>query len=383
MTWIAGTFAVSSVDTQISAVDLFAGAGGLSTGMVAAGAKIILAVEAKADAASTYRLNHSEVNVVNEIIDSEWRAELNAIPDLVAGGPPCQGWSTLGQRGAPERRALQKAALNLFLQQVELLHPRAVLLENVRGLAMAEGGARLEAVEEKLEALGYDVKSALVRACDFGVPQLRHRLFVVGVLRSEDFVYQFPKSINDNPPSFMDAVGDLPALGHGEASSTYKGTAVTSLQAQLRGEEEILRLHEAPRHPDHILSLLEALPIEGGGIRDLPPHLKPGSGFHNTYARLRSSEPAPAVTSSIGRISSGRHVHPTQNRALTPREAARLQTFPDSYKWHGRRWSVYEQIGNAVPPVLAEQIALPLVRGLSGRGASSWKSSQDKFTLVA
>ena len=100
--------------------------------------------------------------------------------------------------------------------------------------------------------------------------------------------------------------------------------------------------------------------------RDLPENLKPKSGFHNTYARLRSDAPAPAVTSSIGRVSSGRHVHPTQHRALTPREAARLQTFPDSYLWAGGgRWSIYEQIGNAVPPDSPPRVAGPLVNALA------------------
>jgi DNA (cytosine-5)-methyltransferase 1 len=129
-------------------------------------------------------------------------------------------------------------------------------------------------------------------------------------------------------------------------------------------------LHVAPKHPPHLLELLRALPLEGGSARDLPSHLRPTSGFHNTYARLRSDAPAPAVTSSIGRVSSGRHVHPWQNRALTPREAARLQTFPDSYIWKGPgRWSIYEQIGNAVPPLLAAAVAGPLVASLRAAGA--------------
>jgi DNA (cytosine-5)-methyltransferase 1 len=168
-----------------------------------------------------------------------------------------------------------------------------------------------------------------------------------------------------------DAVGDLPALEHGQKSIKYGLSPSTVLQVLLRGAESTLTLHEAPTHPEHILDLLRALPLEGGSVKDLPPHLRPTSGFHNTYARLRSDEPAPAVTSAIGRISSGRHVHPQQNRALTPREAARLQTFPDSYRWHGGRWSVYEQIGNAVPPLLAEQIARPLIEGLRSSGLAS------------
>lgn len=349
----------------ISAIDLFAGAGGLSTGLTSAGATITLAVEAHTDAAATYALNHPGVSVTTETITSGWRASLDITPDLVAGGPPCQGWSTLGHRGSPSRRARQNAALDLFLQQIDLIRPRAVLLENVRGLAMAERGDRLASIKTRIEELGYDVKSALVRASDFGVPQLRHRLFVVGIRRDVNLSYDFPKGLDTPTVSFEDAVCDLPGLEHGESSTSYSDRATSSLQRKLRGKETTLSLHQAPRHPEHIMSLLEALPIEGGTTRDLPSDLKPESGFHNTYARLKSDEPAPAVTSSIGRVSSGRHVHPTQNRALTVREAARLQTFPDSYLWSGKRWSIYQQIGNAVPPLLAERIARPLIELLA------------------
>lgn len=352
----------------VTAVDLFAGAGGLSSGLVAAGATVIVAVEERVDAATTYALNHANVEVLTEPITPEWRLDSGRRPDLIAGGPPCQGWSSLGHRGAPERRARQNAALDLFLQQIELMHPRAVLLENVRGLAMAEKGAKLQAVKRRLEELGYDAASALVRACDFGVPQLRHRLFVVGVERNENFSYEFPDAETGPVPTFDDAVGDLPSLEHGEGEQFYARTPSTPLQIALRGDQQHLTMHEAPQHPDHIVDLLGALP-EGGGVEDLPANLRPTSGFHNTYARLRSDRPAPAVTSSIGRVSSGRHVHPTQNRALTGREAARLQTFPDSYLWHGGRWSVYEQIGNAVPPLLAERIARPLIEGLDHNAA--------------
>jgi DNA (cytosine-5)-methyltransferase 1 len=348
----------------VTALDLFAGAGGLSAGLSAAGATVALAVEEKEAAAATYELNHVGVEVVNKTITRRWRAKLGDTPDLVAGGPPCQGWSTLGHRGAPKRRARHNAALALFLQQVEILRPRAVLLENVRGLAMAQRGRKLASIEREIRALGYDVKSALVRASDYGVPQLRHRLFVVGVRRDEGFEYAFPEPSPAAPSTFADAVGDLPPLEPGGSSSAYAGPPLNEFQRRLRGDESILTLHRAPSHPQHILDLLDALPMEGGSVQDLPSRLRPTSGFHNTYARLRSDVPAPAVTSSIGRISSGRHVHPTQNRALTVREAARLQTFADSYRWAGGRWAIYEQVGNAVPPLLAQQIAMPLIKGL-------------------
>ncbi len=352
----------------VRAVDLFAGGGGLSLGLFAAGAEVVCAVEADSSAADTYVANHPETRVLQEEISDEWELpeEFSENLDLLAGGPPCQGWSTLGHRGSDKLRLRQQAAIGLFLRQVELLMPRAVLLENVRGLAVSSGGAKLAEVEHRLDKLGYQVTSALIRASDFGVPQLRHRLFVVAIRKDLGFKYTFPEKSEGAETTVADAIGDLPKLAAGEESSSYLSQPKTELQKRLRGEEQKLTWHRAPRHPSKLQRLIEALPLEGGSVRDLHDDLKPTSGFHNTYARLRSNAPAPAVTSSIGRVSSGRHVHPTQHRALTPREAARLQTFPDSYVWKGRgHWSVYEQVGNAVPPDLASTVARPLVAALS------------------
>jgi DNA (cytosine-5)-methyltransferase 1 len=203
-----------------------------------------------------------------------------------------------------------------------------------------------------------------------GVPQLRHRLFVLAVRRDLGVGLPPPFTPLVAPPTVADALGDLPALEAGEQASEYARPAETPLQRALRGNEAVLTWHEAPAHAPAMLRLIKALPLEGGTRSDLASAVAPASGFHNTYGRLRSDRPAPAVTSSIGRVSSGRHVHPTQHRALTPREAARLQTFPDSYRWKGNRWAVYAQIGNAVPPMLAAAIAGPLLERLGSSYAA-------------
>jgi DNA (cytosine-5)-methyltransferase 1 len=363
--------ATSNTTQMISVVDLFAGAGGLSCGLQAAGATPRVAVEVDADAAWTYSENHPTVEVVTEEITLGWRPEVDFVPAILAGGPPCQGWSTLGHRGSEARRARHNAGIELFLNQVEILQPWSVLLENVRGLALAERGGRIRAIESRLRGLGYEPATALVRACDYGVPQLRHRLFIVAVRRELGLEYTFPASRTGKPPTVDQAISDLPSLAPGDSIDRYHGPARTRLQRRLRKGSRSLTWHRAPSHPEHIIELLGALP-PGGHQRDVPKKLRPRSGFHNTYGRLSGDHPAPAVTSSIGRISSGRHAHPRQNRALTPREAARLQTFRDTYAWMGRgQWSVYRQIGNAVPPDLAAAIARPLVDGLLKAGVSA------------
>jgi DNA (cytosine-5)-methyltransferase 1 len=300
-----------------------------------------------------------------------WRSRLSRLldvrPPLLAGGPPCQGWSSLGKRGAGVQRDLNNAGVEVFLRQVRLLEPQVVLFENVRGFAIAECGSRLSGFLDRLDELGYYAVSSLVRACEYGVPQLRHRLFVFAVSKSLGIRPELaPAPPMVRVPTVADAIADLPRLKAGGSSDRYATAPSTDLQRALRADCQTLSLHEAPAHAATLLELIRALPLEGGSRSDLPVDLMPRSGFHNTYGRLSSNAPAPAVTSSIGRVSSGRHVHPRQDRALTPREAARLQTFRDAYHWRGKRWSIYRQIGNAVPPFLAASIAAPAVAILSG-----------------
>lgn len=353
-------------------VDLFAGGGGLSLGFSRAGVTTVLAVEADADAAQTFRLNHPDTKVMEEEITPGWSVVSSLSEqvgevrcDILIGGPPCQGWSTLGGRGDTKRRDRLNSCVDRFLDQVRILRPPAVVMENVRGLMVRDGGAHITRVTRRLNRAGYRAWVLDVRASDYGIPQLRHRVFVVG-FRSDVGVKSFElPAVADDTPTVWDAIGDLPSIGAGEISSAYGDIRLTPLQQQLRGSCNRLTLHEAPDHSAKILEVLAALKGEGADRSSLNGSVTLTSGFHNTYARLYSDQPAPAVTSSAGRVSSGRNAHPFDDRALTPREAARLQTFPDSYQWHGKRWSIYSQIGNAVPPLLAEQLAEAVIKTLS------------------
>lgn len=355
----------------VRTVDLFAGAGGLSKGCEAAGATIALAVEGRHCAAETYRANHPGTVVIEETIDGEFdlRDHLKESLDdpgcdLLVGGPPCQGWSSLGPRGSERRRAELNACIGHFLAQVKLLQPPAVLIENVRGLATRDGGKHVDKIVRTLEEFGYDAAWHDVRAVDYGLPQLRHRVFVIATARDLEITYELPSKCADDPVTVWDAIGDLPSIKAGERSDQYAAPSATPYQKEMRGLTRKLTWHEAPNHSPQILKVLSALRGEGASRSALGPEVHLSSGFHNTYCRLDSRLPAPAVTSSAGRVSSGRNAHPFDDRALTPREAARLQGFPDSYVWKGDRWPVYEQIGNAVPPPLARHVAAPLIAAL-------------------
>ncbi|WP_309892806.1 DNA cytosine methyltransferase [Archangium sp.] len=363
-----------SKPAPVAVVDLFAGAGGMSLGVEAAGGQVVLAVESDRNTVRTYASNHPHVRVINDRITSGWniveklREHLPSPKcDLLVGGPPCQGWSTLGGRSSRAQRRKFNACVDYFLNQVELLRPAAVLMENVQGLAVRDKGIHLAQVEERLDELGYTVTSDVVCAADHGVPQLRKRLFVVALRSSLSFKYEFPKRrfAGMSRRTVWDAIGDLPEIPAGGVALAYSGPSKTYLQRSLRGQERRLTWHEAPAHSERTMSILRALSSEGASRQEIEEEMGLTSGFHNTYCRLRSNEPATAVTSSAGRISSGRNAHPVANRALTPREAARLQTFPDQYQWIGDRFQVYRQIGNAVPPLLAKAIAAPLIQILT------------------
>ncbi len=240
-------------------------------------------------------------------------------------------------------------------------------MENVRGFAIRERGRFLRRVVERLDDLGYSVSVHDVRAADFGVPQLRHRIFVVAVQDELGIQYDLqPSHGPDEWLSVWDAIGDLPPLVAGGRATQYAMNPANDFQQRMRdGCGHHLTWHQAPNHSARMLEILHALPQEGATRAQLGDQVTLTSGFHNTYSRLWSNKPAPAVTSSAGRISSGRNAHPFDDRALTPREAARLQTFPDDYEWTSKRWPVYQQIGNSVPPELAKKVATPLLQELA------------------
>ena len=353
---------------MVRAVDLFSGIGALTLGVRRSGAQVTLAVERDSVTAQTYRVNNPEVTLLEEEINSAWSLshaleKTGKTMDLLVGGPPCRGWSSLGARSSEKHRASYQARTWDFARLVRETSPRAFLLENVSGLHHSQKGTVFQRLVNTLEDYGrYNVTHQLLQSADYGVPQLRKRLFIVGVASDLGTKYVFPTLTHDSESwiAVDDAIGDLPEIAAGAAAVEYTSRPRTAYQKSLRGDARALTWHEAPRAGETVARVLAALG-PGEARSDLPEQLRPPSGFHNTYGRMNGIAPAPAVTGSIGRVSSGRYAHPRQNRALTPREAARLQSLPDSYELTGTRWQVYRQVGDAVPPALAEAVARPLV----------------------
>jgi DNA (cytosine-5)-methyltransferase 1 len=349
-------------------VDLFAGAGGLSHGLETAGFESIHAVEVDEDARSTYARNRDDLTadeLTGDIRDIKRDEIKNTVGeetvDLVAGGPPCQGFSeVISPDGSDERNHL----FNNFIEWVGELQPEAALFENVRGMENTAGGKFLEAVKTAFGGIGYEVSHRIVTSSNFGVPQHRRRLVVLAT-RS---------GLTENPlsgfeldplrtPGVMDGIGDLPEVAPGETVEAYDHPPQTVLQRDLRGESERLSSHRAANHTDEMVEMISHIP-DGGNRTAIPDDLQPSSGFHNSYSRLQSDAPAVAITSNMSKPSSARCIHPFQHRGLTPREGARLQTFPDSYHFDGGLVSRRRQIGNAVPPYLAEALGYYLKQGV-------------------
>lgn len=341
-------------------VDLFAGAGGLSLGLENAGFEAVHAVEVDEDARESFAKNREDFEaegITGDIreVDSSEISELvgGESIDLVAGGPPCQGFSeVVSPDGSDERNHL----FTYFIEWVDELQPKAAVFENVRGMENTADGEFFEAVKESFANIGYEVVPNVVTASDFGVPQHRRRLIVLA-FRDEPPAHSIEGYKLDpvETPGVMDGIGDLPELDAGEETAEYDRPPRTVLQRDLRGENEELTIHQAADHDDGMVDMISHI-SDGGNRTEIPDDLQPSSGYHNSYSRLDSEKPAVAITSNMSKPSSARCIHPFQDRGLTPREGARLQTFPDRYQFVGGLVSIRQQIGNAVPPYLGEAI---------------------------
>lgn len=354
--------------TELTAIDLFCGAGGLSRGFSTAGWKILLGVDHWPRALETFAVNHPGSKTWFTSIDRSVtgtalleRAQAEHV-DALIGGPPCQGFSTLGKRTLEDARNM---LVWEFLRLVSELKPRAFLMENVDGLRVAKvsNESLSRTLVREFSALGYSVSYGMLLAANYGVPQLRRRVVFVGLRDGRNFDFPCPSHHEATWPTVWGAIGDLPEVQPGEAAYEYVRLPETALQRELRGSNRALQGHEAVNHASNLVRAISFIP-DGGNRKSIPDQYQPRSGFHNSYARFRSDRPAIAVTTVMGKPSSTRCIHPFQHRSITPREGARLQTFQDNFHFTGTRWEQYEQIGNSVPVHLArllgEQLALYL-----------------------
>lgn len=344
-------------------LDLFCGIGGLTLGLQQSGIECLGGVDKWKEAARTFDANLSPTKcLVADLAEVSVREMEDFFGirreevDLIAGGPPCQGFSTVGKRQATDER---NSLWRHFLEIVSEVRPPYVLMENVEGLVVMDGGAIPPAIEAAFAEIGYLMRHKILVSADYGVPQLRKRVIFLGWL---DGLREprHPTPLPGPHTTVWDAISDLPPLGSGESATGYSSPPNTEFQRRLRGTAKVLHNHEAANHPAHLVEILRHIP-DGGNRKSIPEHLQPRSGFHNSYSRLASDKPAVAVTSNMRKPSSSRSTHPKQDRGLTVREGLRLQTFEDSFVVLGPRTSQYLQVGNAVPVSLAREIGKEIV----------------------
>lgn len=347
-------------------IDLFAGCGGLSFGLEQAGFEVLLGVDNWAPSLKTFECNHAHaktlVGDISKISPSDLKKIIgNKKIDVIVGGPPCQGFSLSGPRNFYDPR--NRLYLD-FIRLVKELRPRAFIVENVPGLAALFGGEIKEKIVKEFEKLGYTVNSKILNASDYGVPQNRKRIVFVG-LRGKK-MYEFPKPTHSNEGvgrkkvTVAEAIGDLPVLKKelGSEESEYTKSALSGYQKRMRKNSKKIYNHVASKHTEQTVKIVALVP-EGGNYKDLPDHLKGTRNFHVAWTRLHGSKPSPTIDTGHRH-----HFHPTENRVPTVREAARIQSFPDSFRFTGPKTAQYKQVGNAVPPLLAEAIGRSLIKYL-------------------
>ena len=356
---------------SFTGIDLFSGAGGFSLGLSRNNIKIVLANEIEKDFAKTYTLNHPKTKMLNEDIHNiDFKNELKEIGynsiDILCGGPPCQGFSTVGSKNKKDKR---NSLFWEFLRAVNETNPKIVIFENVSGFKSLYNGQAYETLIKELESIGYKVFSDVLNAADYGLPQLRKRTFVIGILK--EYSFAFPKIINsknknlfeDKYLTIMSAISDLPKLSSGEEKKNYSCKPKNNYQEKMRGNSKLLTEHNCSNYGARMQKIISLVPPKGD-VSDLPINLRPKSYFNNVYARIDPSKPSPTITRNFGTPSSSRCIHPFQNRALSTREGARIQSFPDDFIFFGSKTSKNLQIGNAVPPILGEVIGKQIRKSL-------------------
>ena len=368
------------------AVDLFAGAGGLSLGLSQAGFSIVAAADRDARSLETHSHNIGGLTWHGDLADpGKFLAQLDCWGvtkvDLVVGGPPCQPFSHAGtpkiadlvRRGVRPPVDRRSDLWRSFLEIVEHLDARAVLIENVPGFAGVQSGYALTALLSELEKQGYWTDVRVLKSWHYGVPQPRKRLIVVGLRDGSGFNWP---SKSDKKISVHQAIGDLPVVEGGQREETlpYQEGDPSEFALRMRST---LDVSEREKIRDHITRFVRdddadvfAVMKPGDTYRDVPEHLRRyrADTFSDKYNRLTWDGLSRTITAHIAKDGYW-YIHPAQDRTLSIREAARLQTFPDSFLFAGSPSNRYQQIGNAVPPLLAEKVGAALREALDSKVA--------------
>lgn len=404
-------------------IDLFSGAGGLTFGFYYRIRKntfvrnrknsFVFANEFDSHAAKAFSANYPDITMLNKDIKSLTENEIRELigeenVDLIIGGPPCQSFSTVGQRIYDEKAMLYEE----YLRILSIVRPKMFLFENVKGiLSMKEtfykineegeilfqttknketgrehkkpivdhyGRYVIDIIQEKFanisNGFGYNIVKKTLNAVDFGVPENRERVFIVGIRNDLDINWEYPSPKSSNKLTIKEAISDLPQVGEGENVSQYNSPPQNRYQELMRHNAQGITHHYCGEYGEKIRTVIENVK-QGQGKNDFNKLVESGeidkkykltSGYANTYGRLIEDQPCTTITNNMTTPSGLRCIHYDQDRALTPREGARIQSFPDWFQFEGNKANVTTQIGNAVPPLLAIALAKQIDSALKG-----------------
>jgi DNA (cytosine-5)-methyltransferase 1 len=385
---------VAPPEAKWKVLDLFCGCGGLSYGFEQSGDFVVTAgLDLLPDRIATFQANHPyATSIVGDLrkFSAAELSELASGPDIVVGGPPCQGFSSIRPFRALTEGDPRNTLPEEFVAIVGALRPRWFLLENVVGLLTHERGQPFQALLNGFKDAGYTVDWRVINMALLGLPQARERLVIVGSISGHVFPWPQPTHRYEGrgmagknamrlhietenadkllpPITVMEAIGDLPPVAAGERADDYTSPPITAYARAMRSDCETLTLHEATAHSEKMMAIIR---LAGANRRALPSGMT-SSGFSSCYSRLDADRPSTTLTVNFVHPASNRCIHPRQDRALTPREGARLQSFPDDFAFVGGRAQIVKQIGNAVPPLLGRSLAEQLAAALRSEQAQA------------
>lgn len=388
---------------QFNSIDLFSGCGGMTLGFKWASFTSVLASDIDENCEKTFNTNFPETPFLCGDLsdfnkeDFDYHLGKKSI-DVIIGGPPCQGFSLANKNRNKVSEDPRNKLFYEFVKTINWYNPKSFVMENVKGLLSMESGQVVKQIISEFENAGnsgYTVRVKVLKASDYGVPQTRERVIIIGIRNDLEVVPQFPEKIYDQAITVNDAISDLPLIeaGEGKEKMKYAKNPSNEYQKFMRKNSDFVNNHIAMRHTQRLIERFKAIqPGKNlldvwethGSVQRGNPSEKSTVKFSQNNLRLFADKPAPTVAASF----QSNFIHPFLNRNFTAREGARFQSFPDDFIFEGMRtkmsWekglSQYQQIGNAVPPLLAYEIA-KVLKEILEKGNTQEPKEREQFLI--
>lgn len=388
---------------MLNSIDLFSGCGGMTLGFGWAGFNSVLASDIDENCEKTFATNFPEIPFLCGDLSEFTKDEFDKIIsgkeiDVIIGGPPCQGFSLANKKRNKVSEDPRNKLFYEFVKTINWYNPKSFVMENVKGLLSMESGQVIKQIQNEFEnagKFGYDVRTKVLKASDYGVPQSRERVIIIGIRKDLELVPKFPPKKYEKEVTVEEAISDLPKInaGEGEEKLNYASKPTNDYQQFMRKNSKKVFNHIAMRHTQRLIERFRAIqPGKNlldvwethGAVQRGNPNEKSKVKFSQNNLRLIAKKPAPTIAASF----QSNFIHPFLDRNFTAREGARLQSFPDDFIFEGMRtkmsWekglSQYQQIGNAVPPLMAFEIAKTLKRVLENGNCN--EPMEDKQFLI-